>query len=303
MGTPNFALKSLESINQHFDVSLVVTQPDKPTGRKKEIIFSPVKTYCINRKVKFLQPEKIKDNKDFLFQINDIKPDIIVVAAYGKILPKEILSIPKIGCINIHASLLPQLRGAAPINRAIINGNKETGITLMEMDEGMDSGNIISTYKIEIQSTDTTISLTEKLADLGASQIVKLIKELGISPIINSKKQDHSKATIAPKMTKEDGLIDWEKSFNEINDLIRGCNPWPVAYTKLDKSMIKIYEVTQNNSEKIPPGVIKKVNGSMVVGCKDKNIEILHIQKSGQKKISGKDFINGISFKSHIKFI
>ena len=150
MGTPDFALKSLESINQYFDVSLVITQPDKPTGRNKEIIFSPVKTYCINRKVKFLQPEKIKDNKDFLFQINDIKPDIIVVAAYGKILPKEILSIPKIGCINIHASLLPQLRGAAPINRAIINGNKETGITLMEMDEGKDSRNIISTSKIKI---------------------------------------------------------------------------------------------------------------------------------------------------------
>ena len=131
---------------------------------------------------------------------------------------------------------------------------------LIEMSEGCDG--ILS-------------SLTEKLANLGASQIVKLIKELDISPIINSKKQDHSKATIAPKMTKEDGLIDWEKSFNEINDLIRGCNPWPVAYTKLDKSMIKIYEVTQNNSEKIPPGVIKKVNGSMVVGCKDKNIEIL----------------------------
>ena len=293
MGTPDFALKSLESIHQYFKVSLVVTQPDKPTGRKKEIIFSPVKTYCINRKVKFLQPEKIKNNKDFLFQINDIEPDIIVVAAYGKILPKEILSIPKIGCINIHASLLPQLRGAAPINRAIINGDEETGITLMEMDEGMDTGNIISASKINIHNNDTTTSLTEKLAHLGASQIVKLIKELDVNPIINSKKQEEGKATIAPKMTKEEGLIDWQKSFNEIDNLIRGCNPWPIAFTRLDESIIKIYQIILNDSEKIPPGIVKKVNGSMVVGCKDTNIEILHIQKSGQKKFQAKTSLMG----------
>lgn len=303
MGTPEFALKSLESINNNFKVNLVVTQPDKPMGRNKEIVFSPVKSYCIKMKLECLQPEKVKNNNKLYEEIKAIEPDIIVVAAYGKILPKEILDIPKIGCINIHASLLPLLRGAAPINRAIINGDKETGITLMKMDEGMDTGDIISKSRLEIQKDDTTSTLTEKLAKLGSESIVDLIKNLQIKSELDLIKQDEDKATIAPKMYKDDGLIDWKKSFTEIDCLVRGCNPWPIAFTNLDNVMVKIHEIVVNKSEKIPPGSIKKIDGSMVVGCGDKNIEIIKIQKSGQKKMPGRDFVNGISKNSSRKFI
>ena len=294
MGTPKFALSSLEALNSSFDIQLVVTQPDRPVGRKKEIIFSPVKQYCINKKINHIQPERLKNNLEFIEQLKKINPDIICVAAYGKILPEEVLNIPNIACINIHASLLPKYRGAAPINRAIINGDTETGITLMKMDIGMDTGDIISQTKVQIEKDDTTLSLTEKLARVGAIEIVKLINKVKNESDFTSTKQNDDYATIAPKITKEDGVIDWKDKFNQIDSLVRGCNPWPIAHTELGGNMIKIYKIKSHNSSKILEGQIKKIDGSMVVGCKDINIEILEIQKSGQKRVTGKDFINGL---------
>ena len=295
MGTPDFALQSLTALNKNFNVALVITQPDKPIGRKKEIIFSPVKTFCIQEGLDCIQPDKIKNNKELLKIVREINPDIICVAAYGKILPQEFLDIPIIGCINIHASLLPKYRGAAPINRAIINGDTETGITLMKMDSGMDTGDIMSSFKLQIDGIDTASTLTMKLADLGASEIIKLIKSIESGSKLLSTKQNNNKATVAPKMLKDDGLINWGKSFREIDKLIKGCNPWPIAFTHLNKQIVKIYEIKEHSSEKISQGEIKKIDKSMVVGCKDKNIEIIKIQKSGQRQVAGKDFINGIS--------
>ncbi len=295
MGTPEFALLSLKALDKSFNVELVVTQPDKPVGRKKEILLSPVKKYCVEKGLKYLQPEKLKNNTDFIENIKEISPDLICVAAYGKILNNEILNIPKIGCINIHASLLPKFRGAAPINRAIINGEKETGITLMKMDIGMDTGDIISQSKIQIHNEDTTLTLTNKLAEIGANEIVKLVNRFRDGLNVAYNKQNNDEATMAPKMCKEDGRINWKSKFSRISSLIRGCNPWPIAHTTLEGTMIKVYKIKPHNSEKILEGNIKKINGSMVVGCNDLNIEILEIQKSGQKKISGIDFINGIS--------
>lgn len=295
MGTPNFALKSLIALNKNFDVQLVVTQPDKPVGRKKQIILSPVKEYCIGKNLNCIQPKTIKNNQELLDTLRKKNPDIICVAAYGKILSKEILEIPKIGCINIHASLLPKFRGASPISRAIIDGEIETGITLMKMDVGMDTGDIISKSKLNIDKTDTTLSLTNKLADLGAEEIIKLFKKLSIKPKLSLTKQDDRLASLAPKMEKKDGIIDWKSNFNQINNIVRGCDPWPIAHTTLNGIGIKIFKIQIHQSEKLPAGHIKKINSGMIVGCKDANIEILEIQKNGQRKMSGKDFVNGIS--------
>ena len=295
MATPDFALQSLAALNVNFNIALVITQPDKPIGRKKEIIFSPVKRFCIESGLDFIQPDKIRNNQELLQLVTQINPDIVCVAAYGKILSQEFLDIPKICCVNIHASLLPKYRGAAPINRAIINGDVETGISLMKMDSGMDTGDIISSFKLQIDDIDTTSTLTTKLADLGANEIVRLMKSIQSDSEILSCKQDNNKATIAPKMSKDDGLIDWGKSFKEIDSLIRGCDPWPIAFTHFNSKMVKIYKIKEHDSDRINPGEIKRIDKSMIVGCKDKNIEIIKIQKSGQRQLTGKDFINGIS--------
>ena len=172
MGTPDFALTILKELDLEYGVKLIVAQPDKPTGRKKEIVFNPVKQFAVNKNINILQPEKIKGNSEFVRELLNISPDIIYVAAYGKILSEEILKIPKYGCINIHASLLPKYRGAAPINWALINGDNETGITLMKMDAGMDTGDIISSHKINIEDDDNVESLSNKLANLGAKKLI-----------------------------------------------------------------------------------------------------------------------------------
>jgi len=295
MGTPDFALKTLAALEKEFGVGMVITQPDKPSGRKKEIVYSPVKQFCLDKKINFLQPAKLKENEILLKNINDFAPDLICVAAYGKILTKEILEAPKIACINIHASILPKYRGAAPINRAIIDGEKETGVTIMDMDLGMDTGNIISIEKIKIENSDTTESLTNKLSNLGSKQIIKFINELKIDPIYKSVSQNHGESTLAPKMNQVDGIIDWTKNADEIFNLIRGCSPWPIAHTRIKDKIIKIHKATLDDSPKLSPGAIKNVEGNMIVGCKDRNLKIIEIQKSGQKKISAKDFLNGIS--------
>lgn len=295
MGTPDFALKTLAALEKEFGVGMVITQPDKPSGRKKEIVYSPVKQFCLDKKINFLQPAKLKENEILLKNINDFAPDLICVAAYGKILTKEILEAPKIACINIHASILPKYRGAAPINRAIIDGEKETGVTIMDMDLGMDTGNIISIERIKIENNDTTESLTNKLSNLGSKQIIKFINELKIDPIYKSVSQNHGESTLAPKMNQVDGIIDWTKNADEIFNLIRGCSPWPIAHTRIKDKIIKIHKATLDDSPKLSPGAIKNVEGNMIVGCKDRNLKIIEIQKSGQKKISAKDFLNGIS--------
>mgnify|MGYP001203470773 CR=1 FL=1 len=302
MGTPDFALKTLTALEKEFGVGLVITQPDKPSGRKKEIVYSPVKQFCLDKKINFLQPAKLKENEILLKNINDFAPDLICVAAYGKILTKEILEAPKIACINIHASILPKYRGAAPINRAIIDGVEETGVTIMDMDLGMDTGDIISIEKIKIENSDTTESLTNKLSNLGSKQIVKFINKLKIDPIYKSVCQNHGESTLAPKMNQADGIIDWTKSANEIFNLIRGCSPWPIAHTRIKDKIIKIHKATLDDSPKLSPGAIKNVEGNMIVGCKDRNLKIIEIQKSGQKKISAKDFLNGISNMSEPVF-
>lgn len=295
MGTPGFALRILEALNDQYDVELVVTQPDKPVGRKKEIVFNPVKKFALDKNLNLLQPDKLKDNHQAVETLKSINPDIVCVAAYGKILPEEILDIPKYGCINVHASILPKYRGAAPINWSLINGEKETGITIMKMDSGMDTGNIISSHKIKINDDDDTLMLTEKLSILSAKKIVEFINNLLLNGSYESKSQNENEATLAPKIKKEDALIDWQKDAEGIRNLIRGCNPWPVAHTHFKDQIIRIFKVSLDNSSNINPGQIVNKDGRLIVGCGQGSIEIFEIQRSGQKRLSGKEFLNGIS--------
>jgi len=295
MGTPGFALRILEALNDQYDVELVVTQTDKPVGRKKEIIFNPVKKFALDKNLNLLQPDKLKDNHQAVETLKSINPDIVCVAAYGKILPEEILDIPKYGCINVHASILPKYRGAAPINWSLINGEKETGITIMKMDSGMDTGNIISSHKIKINDDDDTLMLTEKLSILSAKKIIEFINNLILNGSYESRSQNENEATLAPKIKKEDALIDWQKDAEGIRNLIRGCNPWPVAHTHFKGQIIRIFKVSLDNSSNINPGQIANKDGRLIVGCGQGSIEIFEIQRSGQKRLSGKEFLNGIS--------
>ncbi len=295
MGTPSFASRILEALNNQYNVELVVTQPDKPVGRRKEIIFNPVKKFAIDNNLNLLQPDKLKDNYKTIETLISINPDIVFVAAYGKILPKEILDIPKYGCINVHASILPKYRGAAPINWALINGEKGTGITIMKMDSGMDTGDIISSHKIKINDDDDTSMLTEKLSILGAKKLMEFADSLISNRAYKCKAQNESEATLAPKINKEDALIDWQKDAKEIKNLIRGCNPWPVAHTHFKDQIVKIFKVALDNSSNINPGQLINKGGRLIAGCGQGSIEILEIQRSGQKKLSGREFLNGIS--------
>ena len=195
----------------------------------------------------------------------------------------------------MHASILPKYRGAAPINWSLINGEKETGITIMKMDSGMDTGNIISSHKIKINNDDDTSMLTEKLSILSAKKIIEFIDNLILNGSYESKAQNENEATLAPKIKKEDALIDWQKDAEGIRNLIRGCNPWPVAHTHFKDQIIRIFKVSLDNSSNINPGQIINKDGRLIVGCGQGSIEIFEIQRSGQKRLSGKEFLNGIS--------
>lgn len=295
MGTPEFAAPSLKAlIGAGEDVAAVVTQPDKPKGRGKQLTPPPVKELALKYNIPVLQPEKIRDEA-FINIIQKLRPDIIVVIAYGKILPKAILDIPPKGCINVHASLLPKYRGAAPINWAIINGEKETGITTMLMDEGMDTGDILLTERVEIQDNDTTDSVYEKLKDIGANLLIKTISGLKkgtIQPI----DQDDSHATYAPMLKKEDGRIDWAIKPEEIRNLIRGMYPWPGAYTRWEGKQLKIFKAQVASEERISeePGVIIKTSTDGIYVATSAGILLItELQPENKSKMSASEFIKG----------
>lgn len=242
MGTPDFAQESLKSIyNAGFEIIGVVTNPDKPKGRGMKLAYSPVKEYALEKNLKIYQPIKIKNNTEFLDEIKTLAPDVICVVAYGKILPKEILEIPKLGCINVHGSLLPKYRGAAPIQWAVLNGDKTTGITTMYMNEGMDTGDMILKEEVEIGPEETTGDLWQKLSKIGGEILVKTLKliEEGKAP----REKQTEEATLAPMLNKEMALIDWENSdANKIHNLIRGLNPIMGAYSYIDGKKIKFWK-------------------------------------------------------------
>ena len=293
MGTPEFAVPSLNALlSSKKDVAAVVTQPDKPSGRGKKLTPPPVKVLALNSGVKVLQPEKLKDEA-FLNTLKEINPDIIVVAAYGKILPSKILHLPRYGCINVHASLLPKYRGAAPISWAIINGEKETGITIMQMDEGLDTGSILLQKGIEITKEDTAGTLSNKLSKIGAELLIEglnAIEKGEIKPIT----QDNSKTSYAPMLKKEDGQINWTKGAEDIYNMVRGMDPWPGAFTYYKGELWKVWKVRHGDTGKGLAGEILAADKDRIdVASKDNVISIIEIQPANKKRMTVSVFLRG----------
>src|SRR5699024_1593310 len=301
MGTPEFSVPILQQLIQsEYEIVLVVTQPDRPKGRKKIITPPPVKVAAEKNNLPVFQPEKLTDD----FQtIIDYQPDLIVTAAYGQLLPKELLEAPAYGCINVHASLLPELRGGAPIHYAILEGKKETGITIMYMAEKLDAGDILTQEKVAIASDDHVGSLHDKLSKVGATLLVNTLPKL-FNQDVTPLKQDEERATYAPNIQRKQERIDWTKSNDDVYNHIRGLHPWPVAFTTYEGKTMKIWWGTRVDKQyKGGPGeIVEKIDeSSFVVVCgNQKGINITEIQPAGKRRMSVKDYLLGSSDRIQI---
>ena len=295
MGTPDFAEISLQKlIKSNHKIIGVVTKPDKPKGRGMKMISTPVKELAISENIKVYQPERVKNNIDFINEIKKINPDIICVVAYGKILPKELLEIPKYGCINLHGSILPKYRGAAPIQWAVLNGDKITGVTTMYMSEEMDAGDIIFKEETEIGEYETTGELWDRLAKIGAEILLKTINEIenGTAPRIPQSKE----YTLAPMLNKEMARINWNENAEKIKNLVYGLNPIMGAYTIYNEKKIKLWriKIIDETSNKEPGYIIESDDKKgLKIQTKDKIITVIEIQGEGSKKMSINDYLRG----------
>lgn len=294
MGTPDFAVEPLISIiKAGFEVSAVVTQPDRAKGRSGQPAPCPVKMAALEYDIPIFQPEKIR-TEECVETLMQYPADIFVVAAFGQILTRQILDIPRLGCVNIHASLLPHLRGASPIQHAILNGDKETGVTIMRMDEGIDTGDILLQESIPILDTDTGGSLFDRLSDLGAALIVKalpMIEAGTLTPV----PQDESKADHVGMLKKSMGEMDFSLSAETLERQIRGLDPWPGAYTGINGKQLKIWKASVIKGEyTAPPGtVVKDADGLIVVACGEDYLAVSELQPEGKRRMSASDYLNG----------
>ncbi len=317
MGTPDFAKKSLEAIfNAGYEIIGVVTNPDKPKGRGMKMIASDVKEFALSKGLKIYQPIKVRKNEEFIDEICALNPDVICVVAYGKILPKEILDIPRYGCINVHGSLLPKYRGAAPIQWAVLNGDKTTGITTMYMDVGMDTGDMILKEEVEIGEDETTGELWNRLADIGGNLLVKTLKQIeeGIAPRI----KQGDDFSMAPMLDKSMAKIDWKnQNAKEIKNLVRGLNPIMGAYAFLNEKKIKFWTIQTMSNEEFAMSfdicnVENRKNGEVLLAdskkglfikARDGVISILEIQGENAKRMKVQDFLRGNSISKGEIFI
>ncbi|MBE5821416.1 MAG: methionyl-tRNA formyltransferase [Clostridiales bacterium] len=300
MGTPDFAVECLDKLHKsEHNVVLAVSQMDKPKGRDMKVVYTPVKEYCVNNNIGILQPEKIRNNTEFIEKIKSINPDIIVVVAYGKILPKEILEIPRLGCINVHGSLLPNYRGAAPIQWSIINGDEVTGITTMYMDEGMDTGDMLLKREVKIEPNDTYGTLYEKLKVVGGEVLIKTIDNIeNIKP-----EKQGEEFTVAPMIEKSLGKIDWNKSAIEIHNLVRGLNPMPGCFFNIEDKMYKVWEtevINENSNKEI--GTIIKSNSKEGLFIQTGNgvLSVKIIQAPNSKRMNILDYLRGKTIEENI---
>ena len=295
MGTPEFAVPSLESLLRHdYPIVCVVTQPDRPKGRGQHLIPSPVKAFAQSHRLPVLQPERVR-NIEFIDLFRQLAPDLVVVTAFGQKLPGEILQTPKIGCINVHPSLLPKYRGAAPINWTLIRGETKTGVTIMLINEGMDTGNVLTQEETLIAADETFGELYDRLADRGASLLLATIEMILIGTAKQSP-QDASGATYAPRLKKEDGLIRWDADIHQTVNLIRGLSPAPCAYTFFKGKMLKIFSA---QADEIPvteiPGTIgRETEKGLPVAAKDGYVYLKVIQLENKKRLSVRDFLRGL---------
>ncbi|OAH53716.1 MULTISPECIES: methionyl-tRNA formyltransferase [Bacillaceae] len=293
MGTPQFSVPVLgQLIEDGYDVLAVVTQPDRPVGRKKVMTPPPVKEAAIAHNLPVLQPEKLL-RSDELQQMINLKPDLIVTAAYGQLLPNELLEAPKYGCINVHASLLPELRGGAPIHYSLLQGKKETGITIMYMAEKLDAGDIISQSVVPIEEADHTGILHDKLSEVGAALLSETIPAI-LSGTSSRTPQDESKATFAPNIRRTDEKIDWNRSGEELYNQVRGLHPWPVAYTTLDGNVVKVWKAKKETGSSAP-GVVTAIEEDSFIVSTGSNtaLKIIELQPAGKKRMSARDYLRG----------
>lgn len=294
MGTPDIATGCLQKlIDEKYDIIGVVTQPDKPQNRGKKLGMPPVKELALKYDIPVYQPIKARD-EEFVATLKELNQDIIVVVAFGQILPKSILDIPKFGCINVHVSLLPKYRGAAPINWVIINGEEKTGVTTMYMDEGLDTGDMILTEEFDLDDEITAGELHDKMKDRGADVLIETLKQIekGTAPRIP---QNHEEFTYAPMMNKALGEINWSKSAREIHNLVRGVNPWPSAYTTYEGSTMKVWktEVLNETSDKEPGTILKVDKDGIRISTKDNVVLVKEIQMPGKKRVLVSEYIKG----------
>ena len=295
IGTSGFAVPPLLSIAKKYEIPLVITQPDRPAGRGGRLRPSPIKEEALRLGLRVAQPERVNSD-EAIRTVKGASPDLIVVAAYGQILKPALFTIPPYGTVNIHASLLPAYRGAAPINWAIINGETTTGITTFLIDEGMDTGKILMQRSIPIGKDETAGELEARLAELGAKTIVETIAGL-VDGTITPVAQPPTGASLAPRLTREDGRIDWGRPASEVHNLVRGTNPWPGGWTKLGDERVKIHRTALTGigrGEILPGEIALRESGRLLVGCGDSLIEILEIQREGRPKTEGSSFLNGI---------
>lgn len=312
MGTPDFALESLKALYEaKYDIIGVVTNVDKPKGRGMKMVASPVKEYAIEKKLQVYQPVKVRNNPEFLEDVKKLNPDLICVVAYGKILPQELLDIPKYGCVNVHGSLLPEYRGAAPIQWAVLNGDKKTGVTTMFMNAGMDTGDMILKEEVEIGNDETTGELWDRLKMIGANLLIKTVKEIENGTATRTKQPEEG--TMAPMLSKEMAKIDWEnKTAQEIKNLVRGLNPIMGAYTFLDGKKIKFWKVqtlTENellekfqelkeykyHLNKMQAGTVlfSDEKKGLFIKTNEGILQVLEIQGENSKRMAISDFLRG----------
>lgn len=301
MGTPDFAVPSLEALLTKHEVVLVVTQPDKPKGRGKKMVPTPVKACALEHGIPVLQPEKVKE-PEFVEQLRSYEPDLIAVTAFGQILSEPILEMPKYGCINVHGSLLPKYRGAAPMQWSIIDGEKVTGITTMYMAKGLDSGDMLLKAEVEITDEDTFATIHDKMAVTGANLLLDTLDQLEAGTLERIP-QDHDAATYAPMITKETGHIDWSKNRQDIINLIRGLNPAPAAYTIYEEEVLKIFGavISDVQADDAANGeIVAVVKKGFVVKCGDGCLLITEVQARGGKRMMTDAYLRGHAMKEGI---
>ncbi len=295
MGSPDFAVKALEALiaSPDYDVKLVVSQTDKPVGRKQILTAPPVKQVALQNGIEVYQPKTLRTQEAF-DKLSALQPDFIVVSAYGKILPPDILAIPKYGCVNLHGSLLPKYRGAAPIQWSVINGDKKTGVTSMLMDAGLDTGDILLTSETEIGEDETAGELFDRLADLCPALLLKTLEGLkrgGITPV----KQNHEEATYVSVLSKDMAVLDWNEPAATIHNKVRGLNPWPVAKTGFEGKLLKIFSGKPAETKKaLAAGTLYATDGCLYVVCGSGTVyEIKELQLEGAKRMNAADFLRG----------
>ena len=295
LGTSAFACPALTALAKVHEIALVITQPDRPAGRKRELRSPAVKVEAARLGLSIAQPERVSDDEG-LELLRKADPEVIIVASYGQILREAVFSLPSFGTINIHASLLPRFRGAAPINWAIIRGEEQTGITTFLIDEGMDTGKILIKRPLAIGKDETAGELHDRLAVLGAQVILDTLNGIEAGTL-KSTLQDDEVASLAPKLTRKDGRIDWGKGAHEIHNQVRGMNPWPSAFTHLGNERVKVHRTAITGvgcGDTLSGEIPLRETGRLLVGTKDELIEILEVQRESRPRMSGRDFLNGL---------